>query len=61
MHERLPRNSGLKFLVNFLSDVDFLKEHGSFWVMPSEDESVLNKVWLKNRGDRTPFLVPIFK
>ncbi len=64
MRERLPRNSGLKFLIKLVSDLEFLKEHGSFWVMPSEEESMLNKVWLKNRGialeDEDCYVSPIY-
>ena len=65
MGERLPRNSGLKFLVKLLNDSEFLKEQGSFWVMPSKDESLHNQIWLKTRGilleDKECYISPIYE
>lgn len=62
--ERLPRISGLKFLIALIEDRDFVEQADSFWVMPTSEESEINRKWLKTKGinlrDSDFFIAPLY-
>ena len=48
--EYIPKLSGLKFLRALLRNTDFCKKDNSFWIMPSNNDLVININWLNKNG-----------
>lgn len=48
--ERLPRISGLRYLIALLDLPEFRQPCASFWVMPSPEDAAANRAWLNLRG-----------
>jgi exopolysaccharide biosynthesis WecB/TagA/CpsF family protein len=47
---KLPKNSGLAFLREFIKHDDFKRKKRIFWVMPSLEEELRTKQWLKGQN-----------
>ena len=47
---KLPRISGLKFMVAVLARPELKEEGAVFWVMPSAEEDHRNRAWLVSKG-----------
>jgi UDP-N-acetyl-D-mannosaminuronic acid transferase (WecB/TagA/CpsF family) len=48
--EKLPRHSGLKFIRAVLDRPELKQPGAVFWVMPSAEEDVRNRAWLRGQG-----------
>lgn len=48
--QSLPRISGLKYLRALIQVPRFREPKATFWVMPSNSESTINRAWLKEHG-----------
>jgi len=63
--ERVPRLSGLKFLVHLLEDETFKQSNDTFWIMPTVEDSLVNRNWLGERGLRVTesecYVAPFYK
>lgn len=47
---KIPRISGLRFIRGLLTRPELREPGSTFWVMPTEEDSRLNRDWLNSRG-----------
>jgi exopolysaccharide biosynthesis WecB/TagA/CpsF family protein len=62
--KRLPKNSGIAFLREFVKRSDFKNKKKIFWVMPSAEEQQRTCRWLTNQGlmidDANFYIAPFY-